>query len=69
MGTQDPGHWLAGVAGMLFAAVGCCALSAVGAAFGLAGRRSPVGVLALVLNALVLLGTGAGLLVVFGLLR
>ena len=59
-----PENWLAGFAGLLFAAVGY-AISAAGAAFGPAGRR-PIGAVALVPNALVFLGAGVALLAFFG---
>lgn len=64
------GRWLAGLvflfAAALVAALGVCALAAVGMAFGVAARRSGWGVLALILNALVFLGTGIPLLMLLG---
>jgi hypothetical protein len=52
-------------AGLLVAAIGVCFLSAAGTAFGVTARRSGWGVLALILNALVFLGTGIPLLLLF----
>jgi hypothetical protein len=51
--------------GLLVAAIGVCFLSAAGTAFGALARRSGWGVLALILNALVFLGTGIPLLLLF----
>jgi hypothetical protein len=56
--NADPGNWLAGIGGMIYSVIGCCILSAVGTAFGIAARHSSAGVIALVLNALVFLVTG-----------
>jgi hypothetical protein len=54
--------WLAVLGAMIGAFVGVCLLSAVGVAFGVAGRRSGCALLALLLNAVMFLGTSVPML-------
>ena len=57
--------WLAVLAALVGAFIGVCLLAAIGTGFGVAARRTGWGLLALVLNAVVFLGTAVPMLLLF----